>query len=202
MKGCRRGVRFGRIRSCVGDWGCTRRGILDFGDPTPMFDLRSAAICRGRGYGTEIVRWLTSRISSCWADKDRLGHLALRLVDRDDHPGQMGRLAGRSAGFGERAVPGGWVTVPAGAPAGCRRSAEGTYRYSPTPGGRRKVPSHPQVTALPSSTWQARRIRIDRGRGTVSVGSGWSRTLPSLSARLTGSGVGDVRRAARSPRVL
>ncbi len=46
--------------------------IFDLGDPTPMFDLRIAAASRGNGYGTETVRWLTSRIFSTWADKERI----------------------------------------------------------------------------------------------------------------------------------
>jgi len=46
--------------------------VFDLADPTPMFDLRIAAGSRGRGYGTVTVRWLTSRIFSTWADKDRV----------------------------------------------------------------------------------------------------------------------------------
>ena len=46
--------------------------LFDLGDPTPMFDLRIAAASRGRGYGTEVVRWLTSRIFTSWAGKERV----------------------------------------------------------------------------------------------------------------------------------
>lgn len=46
--------------------------IFDLADPTPMFDLRIAASSRGRGYGTLSVRWLTERILTGWADKERV----------------------------------------------------------------------------------------------------------------------------------
>ncbi len=46
--------------------------IFDLGDPTPMFDLRIAARFWGRGYGTTTVRWLTARIFSTRADKERI----------------------------------------------------------------------------------------------------------------------------------
>lgn len=46
--------------------------IFDLGDPTPMFDLRIAARCRAKGYGTATLRWLTTRIFSRWSDKERI----------------------------------------------------------------------------------------------------------------------------------
>jgi RimJ/RimL family protein N-acetyltransferase len=46
--------------------------IFDLGDPTPMFDLRIAAGSRGRGYGTGTVQWLTARVFSTGADKERI----------------------------------------------------------------------------------------------------------------------------------
>jgi len=56
-------------------WGGERVGlvvIFDLGDPTPMFDLRIAAGSRGRGYGTGTVQWLTERVFSTGADKERI----------------------------------------------------------------------------------------------------------------------------------
>ncbi len=56
----------GEDREC---WWALRGGervglavIFDLADPTPMFDLRIAGSARGRGYGTETVRWLTARV--------------------------------------------------------------------------------------------------------------------------------------------
>ncbi|MFG3343236.1 GNAT family N-acetyltransferase [Glycomyces sp. NPDC048151] len=36
--------------------------LFDLGDDTPLFDLRVSEACRGRGVGTQAVRWLTSYV--------------------------------------------------------------------------------------------------------------------------------------------
>jgi RimJ/RimL family protein N-acetyltransferase len=49
--------------------------LRDLGDPTPVFDLRLRSACRGRGFGTAAVRWLTGYLFTEFAEIRRIeGH--------------------------------------------------------------------------------------------------------------------------------
>lgn len=58
----------------------------DLGDGTPLFDLRIAAVHRGRGIGTTAVRWMTDTVFGEFPDlrrieaTTRLDNIAMRRV--------------------------------------------------------------------------------------------------------------------------
>lgn len=55
--------------------GETRAGLVqlrDVGDPTPMFDLRLRTEQRGRGIGTDALRWLTAFIFTTYPTVERI----------------------------------------------------------------------------------------------------------------------------------
>lgn len=70
--------------------------LFDLADPTAMFDLRIAAHCRARGYGTAAVSWLTGHLFGQRA--------ALRRIEATTrHDNQAMRRALRRCGYAKEA---------------------------------------------------------------------------------------------------